>query len=197
MRGPPSEGGNTANLLALWRVHGLDRLLRDAWASGAILAGISAGMNCWFDASTTDSFGGLGLLADGLGLVPGSACPHYDGESERRPHYHRALLDGFPAGYAVQDGAALHFVGRELVGAVASRPDARAYRVEVRDGQVVEEAIPTRFSARGFEGAPSTSRRAARLSCVAHAQVRDLVLCARAQALASSGAHPSQSQPYN
>ena len=145
MRGPRSEGRQHGELLALWRVHGLDRLLRDAWASGAILAGISAGMNCWFDASTTDSFGGLGLLADGLGLVPGSACPHYDGESERRPHYHRALLDGFPAGYAVQDGAALHFVGRELVGAVASRPDARAYRVEVRDGQVVEEPIPTRF----------------------------------------------------
>ena len=75
----------------------------------------------------------------------GSACPHYAGERERRPKFHEALVNGLPPGYAADDGAALHFVGRALVGAVASRQGARAYRVEARGGQVAEEPIPTRF----------------------------------------------------
>lgn len=138
-------GGSTLHLLAIWRAHGLDRLLRDAWLRGAVLCGVSAGMNCWFQASITDSFGGLAALGDGLGLLGGSACPHYDGESERRPTFQRAVDDGLAAGYAADDGAALHFVGTELVGAVSSRPRAKAYRVARRDGAVVEEEIPTRF----------------------------------------------------
>ncbi len=138
-------GGNTLHLLALWRAHGLDRLLRQAWMSGAILSGVSAGMICWFQASLTDSFGGVAPLEDGLGLLEGSACPHYDGEKERRPAYHRALAGGMPAGYAADDGAALHFRGRELAGAVSSRRSALAYRVALRDGQIVEEPLATRF----------------------------------------------------
>ena len=138
-------GGSTLHLLALWRAHGLDRLLRDAWKSGAVLAGVSAGMNCWFEACITDSFGELAPLRDGLGLLQGTACPHYDGEAKRRPALHDALLQGLPPAYAAEDGAALHFVGGNLVEAVATHADARAYRVEVREGQVVEEAIPTRF----------------------------------------------------
>ncbi len=144
-------GGSTLHLLALWRAHGLDQVIRQAWMSGAILAGVSAGMNCWFEASVTDSFGGLAALSDGLGFLPGSACPHYDGESERRPRFHQALLNGLSPGYAADDGAALHFVGRTLVEAVASRPNARAYRVEARGGQIAEEPIPTRFL--GADGA--------------------------------------------
>jgi dipeptidase E len=138
-------GGSTLHLLALWRAHGLDQLLRTAWKSGAILAGVSAGMNCWFEACITDSFGELEPLRDGLGLLRGTACPHYDGEVKRRPKLHDALLQGLPSAYAAEDGAALHFVGDDLVEAVASYPDARAYRVEVREGQVVEEPLPTRF----------------------------------------------------
>ena len=124
-------GGSTANLLAVWRVHGLDALLREAYARGAVLAGISAGMNCWFDCSTTDSFGaGLAPLRDGLGILPGSACPHYDGEPERRPRYRALVDDGFPPGYAVDDDAALHFAGGEVVEAVGLRDGAAAYRVQ-------------------------------------------------------------------
>ena len=125
-------GGNTANLLAVWRVHGLDALLRDALDAGAVLCGISAGMNCWFQCSSTDSFGpDLAPLHDGLGFVAGSACPHYDAEPKRRPHY-RALVDaGFPGGYAADEGAALRFTAAgELVECVAARPGATAYRVE-------------------------------------------------------------------
>jgi dipeptidase E len=138
-------GGNTLHLLALWRAHGLDRLLRDAWRSGAVLAGVSAGMNCWFEACITDSFGEVEPLRDGLGFLQGTACPHYDGEAQRRPTLHDALLQGLPPAYAAEDSAALHFVGENLVEAVASYPDARAYRVGVHEGRVVEEPIPTRF----------------------------------------------------
>ncbi len=138
-------GGNTAHMLALWRVHGLDRLLRAAWERGAVLAGTSAGMLCWFEAGVTDSFGGLAALHDGLGLLPGSACPHYDGEAGRRPLYRKLVAEGFLAGYAADDGAALHFTGRELVEVVTSRPTARAYHVALEDGAVVERPLPTRF----------------------------------------------------
>ena len=125
------SGGNTANALALWRLHGVDVALRTAWERGAVLGGASAGANCWFECCVTDSFGpGLDPLRDGLALLPGSFCPHYDGEERRRPVY-RSLVDGgFPAGYAADDNAALHFVGTELHEVVATVPDAAAYRVE-------------------------------------------------------------------
>src|SRR4051794_36618369 len=78
-------GGNTENLLAIWRVHGLDRVLREAWQRGTVLAGLSAGAICWFEAGVTDSFGAqLGPLRDGLGFLPGAFCPHYDTEILRR-----------------------------------------------------------------------------------------------------------------
>src|SRR5262245_25585171 len=81
-------GGNTANMLAIWRVHGFDVILREAWESGVLLFGVSAGMLCWFEAGVTDSFGPLlEGLRDGLGFLAGSACPHYDGEELRRPRY--------------------------------------------------------------------------------------------------------------
>jgi peptidase E len=138
-------GGNTLNLLSLWRAHGLDVLLRKAWQGGAILSGVSAGMICWFQASMTDSYGGVAPLRDGLGLLAGSACPHYDGEAERRPAYHRHVAAGLAGGYAADDGAALHFLGDQLIEVVSSRRDAAAYRVELRDGEVEEQRLATRF----------------------------------------------------
>lgn len=138
-------GGNTANLLAMWRAHGVDRALRQAWERGAILCGVSAGMLCWFQGGVTDSFGELAAIHDGLGLLDATACPHYDGELERRPTYHRLVAAGMRSGYAADDGAALHFHGTELREAVASRPEARAYRVEAFDAEVRETPLPTRF----------------------------------------------------
>jgi dipeptidase E len=137
-------GGNTASLLAVWRAHGLDAILREALAAGVVLCGISAGMNCWFEASVTDSFGPeLAPLHDGLGLLAGSACPHYDGEPQRRPAY-RALVDAgtLAAGYAADDGAALCFdADGALAEVVASRPDARAYRVEPGSERPLEATV--------------------------------------------------------
>ena len=122
-------GGNTANMLAVWRVHGVDRMMRDAWERGVILTGVSAGMICWFECGVTDSFGPLAALRDGLGFLPGSACPHYDGEPRRRPRYRELVAAGFPDGLAADDGVALHFVGTELHEVISCRAGAAAYRV--------------------------------------------------------------------
>jgi dipeptidase E len=124
-------GGNTANMLAIWRVHGLDAILREAWEVGVVLTGWSAGMICWFEAGVTDSFGPqLEGMRDGLGFLPGSACPHYDGEERRRPVYAELVADGFPAGIAADDGVGAHFRGTELAEVVSVRPGATAYRVD-------------------------------------------------------------------
>ena len=134
-------GGNTRSLMALWREWGLDTTLREAWAQGVVLAGISAGMICWFEQGITDSVPGAlrGLAC--LGLLPGSACPHYDGEAERRPTYQRLIGTGTVVdGYAADDGAALHFVGTTLDRVVTSRANAHAYRVE-RDGDQAVETV--------------------------------------------------------
>jgi peptidase E len=122
-------GGNTANALAIWRVHGFDTILREAWDRGIVLTGWSAGMICWFEHGVTDSFGPeLGSM-ECLGFLPGSACPHYDGEERRRPVYTELVGAGLPAGLAADDGVALHFVGTELHEVVTARPGATAYRV--------------------------------------------------------------------
>jgi peptidase E len=140
-------GGNTASLLGVWRAHGLDSLLVEASSAGAVMTGASAGMNCWFQASTTDSFGRdqLAPLYDGLGLLKGSACPHYDAEPGRRPLYHELVKNGFPAGYAADNSAALHFKNGELVEALSCSEEAKAYRVELVNGEVTESELTTRL----------------------------------------------------
>jgi len=140
-------GGNTANMLAIWRVHGVDRALRAAWERGIILTGGSAGSLCWFEGGTTDSFdlNRLAPLHDGLGFLPGSHCPHYDGEAQRRPLYHRLIGEGFPAGYAIDDDAAVHFVDGQPLEVVSARAGATAYRVERVDGVVRETPLTPRL----------------------------------------------------
>ena len=140
-------GGNTANLLAVWRVHGVDVALREAWEAGVLMCGASAGSLCWFECGTTDSFdvNELKPLYDGLEFLPGSHCPHYDGEAQRRPLYHSLISQGFPPGYAIDDDAAIHFTGTELSEVVSSRVGATAYRVELTDGQVVETPLNARL----------------------------------------------------
>ena len=124
-------GGNTVNMLAIWRAHGIDRILREAWEAGVVMAGMSAGALCWFEGGITDSYGSVDGLADGLGLLPGSMCPHFDSEPGRRPVYHRLVAEAaLPPGIAADDDCALHFHGTSLVEAVTSRDAAGAYRVD-------------------------------------------------------------------
>ncbi|MFC7876373.1 Type 1 glutamine amidotransferase-like domain-containing protein [Isoptericola sp. NPDC057391] len=143
-------GGSTANLLDVWRRHGLPAILAEATAAGTVLAGISAGMNCWFEASSTDSFGPLAPLDDGLGFLPGSACPHYLGEADRRESYLGWVATGtLPEGYAVDEYAALRFVDGVPVEAVSEQPGRPVLRVE-RDGDGARE-VP--FDVRRLPGA--------------------------------------------
>jgi peptidase E len=135
-------GGNTANMLAIWRAHGFERIVREAWEKGIVLAGSSAGMICWFDAGVTDSFGPqLEGMRDGLGFLAGSACPHYDGEERRRPVYQELVANGFPPGIAADDGVGLHYVGTELREVVTAREEARAYRVEPGNETSIEPRL--------------------------------------------------------
>jgi dipeptidase E len=135
-------GGNTANLLAVWRTHGLDAILREAWEAGVVLCGVSAGAICWFEAGVTDSFGpALQPLPNALGFLPGSFCPHYDGDAQRRPAFRAFLASGaLPSGHAADDGAALLFEGSTLADVVASRRNARGYAVTHEE----ERALATR-----------------------------------------------------
>ncbi len=140
-------GGNTRALLVLWREWGLDRVLREAWESGVVLAGISAGSICWFEQGLSDSVrAGEVLPLTCLGFLEGSNCPHYDGEPERRPAYRKFVRNGdLKSGYAADDGAALHFVGTKLLKGVCSRPSAKVYRVEKQDEGVVETPLETQY----------------------------------------------------
>lgn len=125
-------GGNTANMMAVWREHGLVDILEDAYDEGAIFTGPSAGGICWFDSGVTDSYGTeLAPLSGCMGFVEGSFCPHYDGEVDREPAYQSMVAESIlPGGYAADDGVGLVFEDGKLVRAVSEQPEGRAFKVE-------------------------------------------------------------------
>jgi peptidase E len=136
-------GGSVVSLLGVWRAHGVDEVLRECWARGVVLCGLSAGSLCWFAEAVT-AFHGPPQPVAGLGLLPFSNCVHFDGEPERREGYRRFVAGGMAPGYGAGDGAALHFRGTELAGVVASRPLAGASWVQATGGEVAEVALPVR-----------------------------------------------------
>jgi peptidase E len=138
-------GGNTKSMLAVWREWGLPELLHEAWESGIVLAGISAGAICWFQQGVTDSFADRLRALDCLGFLRGSCCPHYSGEAERRPAYRRLVQQGEIApGVAIDDGAALHYIDEQLHRVIASRRGVTAYQVYVAGAEVQEEPMPVK-----------------------------------------------------
>ncbi|MEJ2866293.1 peptidase E [Actinomycetospora sp. OC33-EN08] len=140
-------GGSVAGLLALWRLHGLDAILREAWEAGVVLTGVSAGSICWHVGGTTDSFGPeLRPITNGLGFLPYANGVHHDSEPSRRPTLRRLVGDGaLPTAHATDDGAGLLYRGTDLVEALTERDGAGAYRVErAVDGSVTEEELPVR-----------------------------------------------------
>jgi dipeptidase E len=137
-------GGSVISLLGVWRAHGIDRFLREAWEAGVVLCGLSAGSLCWFQEAVT-GFHGAPRRLEGLGLLPFSNCVHYEPGSKRRESYHRFLREGMISGYAAEDGAALHFTGQELSRVVSSRPEARGYRLDASGQRVVEMRIATTY----------------------------------------------------
>jgi hypothetical protein len=144
-------GGSVANLLAVWRVHGVDEVMKAAWEEGVILGGVSAGSICWHMGGTTDSFGPEPKpITNGLNLLPYGNGVHYDSEAQRRPLLHSLVADGtLPLSYATDDRIAILYEGTEPVRVIADRDDydletgPAAYRVELVGGEVVE----TRFAA--------------------------------------------------
>lgn len=139
-------GGSVRNWLQRWRDCRLDRMLRAAWEAGVVLAGVSAGAMCWFGHGITRPQPGEFIALTGIGLLPGSFCPHYDGEPDRCAAYRNMVRTGALApGYGVDDGAALHFIGDALHGVVSSRPGARAHRVTLSDGAAIEAPLPVTY----------------------------------------------------
>ncbi len=140
-------GGSVAGLLALWRLHGLDTAMRAAWEAGVVLGGISAGSLCWHVGGPTDSFGPeLRPITNGLALLPYGCGVHYDSEEQRRPLLHSLVADAtLPLSYATDDGTALVYRGTEVHEAIADRPGANAYRIELVGGTVVETVITARL----------------------------------------------------
>jgi peptidase E len=134
------NGGSVAGLLAMWRLHGLDRVFERVWQSGVVLAGVSAGSICWYAGGTTDSFGpDLRVVTDGLALLPYGNGVHYDSEERRRPTVHRAVGDGsLPVTHCTDDGVGLVYRGTDLVEAV-SEVDGKGAYVVTRDGDSVSE----------------------------------------------------------
>lgn len=140
-------GGSVAGLLAMWRLHGLDTALREAWQAGVVLTGVSAGSICWHAGGTTDSFGPeLRPITNGLGLLPFSNGVHYDSEPQRRPLFQSLIADGtLPPGYATDDGAGLLYRGTEMVEALAERDKSGAYHVDrTSDGTAHETQLDIR-----------------------------------------------------
>lgn len=142
-------GGNTKNLLVLWKEWGLDQILKKAWDQGVILAGLSAGSLCWFEDGVTDSFGDELEPIKGLGFLKGSHCPHYDGEVERRPAYQKLILSGeIQGGIAADDGVAIHYIDYKVNRIVSSRPHAKAYLVQLQENKIIEEEMHTHYLGR-------------------------------------------------
>jgi peptidase E len=150
-------GGSVSNLLAVWRVHGVEAIMREAWENGVVLAGVSAGSICWHVGGPTDSFGpDLALEGRGLGLLPYGNGVHYDSEEQRRPLLHTLVGSGLlPTSYATDDGIGLLYEGTEAVEVVADSIESddsaaaessgalgpAAYRVELVGGEVVEARL--------------------------------------------------------
>lgn len=139
-------GGNTRNMLVLWKEWGLDNIILKAYKKGIILAGLSAGSICWFEEGLTDPLNGPLYKLDCLGILKGSNCPHYDGESKRRPAYKEMIAENkMKPGYAVEDGVALHFVDEQLHISVSSHIDRKAYFVNSMEYAVEELEISTKY----------------------------------------------------
>jgi peptidase E len=140
------NGGSVANLLAVWRVHGLDDIFRRVWEAGVVLAGVSAGSICWYAGGTTDSFGPeLRAVTNGLAFLPYGNGVHYDSEQRRRPLVHRLVADGtMPTTHCTDDGVGLVYHGTELVEAVSELDGKGAYIVTREGDRAVEQRLETR-----------------------------------------------------
>jgi peptidase E len=142
MDGIVVSGGNTLNQQAIWRAQGIDEVLKEAWDRGIVLGGASAGSLCWFEQGTTDSRPKELTKIECLGFIRGSHSPHYDGEGQRRPVYHRLIKSGeLKPGYACDNDAGMYFEDNEVRRVVHTREGAKVYYVSLVGGEIVEEVL--------------------------------------------------------
>lgn len=144
-------GGSFVNLLAVWRAHGLDTVLRDAWRAGVVLAGGSAGALCWHSGGVTTSFGPTAsAVADGLGLVPSSLAVHYDSDPTRAVAYEAAITAGDLApGIALDEGTGVVYRddgdGPRVVDVLTERAGGRVQRVVLDSGRAIAMPLSPRL----------------------------------------------------
>jgi len=135
-------GGNTLNMLAIWKAQKIDLVLKKAYNKGIILAGGSAGSLCWFNAGTTDSRPKELTIVNGLKFLNYSHCPHYHSEENRKPLYHKNILDEkLSNGYACDDKSGLLFINGKLNKSVAIDTKSFSYYVYKKDGEIVERKL--------------------------------------------------------
>tara|TARA_B110000014_G_C19735031_1_gene383630 strand:- start:5 stop:484 length:480 start_codon:yes stop_codon:yes gene_type:complete len=142
MDGIVVSGGNTLNQQAIWKVQGIDLILKEAWDRGIVLGGASAGSLCWFEEGTTDSRPKEVTKIECLGFLKGSHSPHYDAEAARRPLYHKLIKSGeLMPGYACDNDAGIYFEDNEVKRVVSTREEAKVYYVSKVGNDVVEKVI--------------------------------------------------------
>ena len=157
-------GGSMLNLVAIWRAHGLDAILHEAWEREIVLAGLSAGAMCWFDGGVTMSSGPPEVI-DGLGFLPGSLSVHADGEPGRLPVFYDAIRSGaLPGGWALDDGVGLVMEGDEVSRIVSSRPGATALRVDAVSSEIVRSRTQPALLGDGGRGVSADIREFRALS---------------------------------
>lgn len=136
-------GGNTLNMMSIWKAQGVDVILKKAWDQGIVLAGGSAGSLCWFEEGTTDSRPKELSKVTCLGFIKTSHCPHYDAEEQRRPLYHKYIKEKvLKPGYACDNKAAIYFEDNEVKKVLALNEESNAYYVYEKDGKIVEDKLP-------------------------------------------------------
>ena len=142
MDGIVVSGGNTLNQQAIWKVQGIDLILKEAWDRGIVLGGASAGSLCWFEEGTTDSRPKEVTKIECLGFLKGSHSPHYDAEAARRPLYHKLIKSGeLMPGYACDNDAGIYFEDNEVKRVVSTREEAKVYYVSKVGNDVVEKVM--------------------------------------------------------
>jgi len=137
-------GGNTLNMIAVWKSQGIDLALRKAYDAGILMTGASAGSLCWFEGGTTDSRPKELSKVECLGWIKASHSPHYNAEEFRRPTYHQMIAKKeLSPGYACDNQSGVYFENEKFVNCVASNPKSRSYYVDLVDGKVVERELTT------------------------------------------------------
>jgi len=143
-------GGNTLQMMRIWRRLGVDEFLREAYENGVVLSGISAGAICWFDSGHSDSMSFYNpqqwkyINVGGLGLIEGIYCPHYSGMTRgvpRRKDFREMIRKTGGIGIAVENNCAIEIINGQFYRVIRSNAHARAYKVDKRGGEVVAEQI--------------------------------------------------------